>query len=65
MHEHTFELRAVVALLSNDSRSARVTGIAIPSNTSTAFSVASWKESEIVVGWIPEGERYIYKCFLA
>lgn len=44
------ELREVVALLSSDSRSARVTGTAISVNTSTALSAAFWKDSEIVVG---------------
>ena len=53
VRRHTLELRDVVALLSSDSRSARVTGVAMSVNTSTALSAAFWKDSEMVVGWIP------------
>ena len=49
----TLELRAVVALLSRDSLSERVTGEDIPASTSMAFTAALWNESEMVVGWMP------------
>lgn len=46
-------MREVVALLSSEFRSARVTGVAISVRTSTALLAAFWKDSEMVVGWIP------------
>lgn len=47
------ELREVVALLRRLSRSLRERGEDMAVRTSTARSVASWMDSEIVVGWIP------------
>ena len=50
----------MVALLRSDSLSLRERGDDMAVRTSTALSVASWMESEIVVGWIPTqhvGER--------
>ena len=55
-HTITFELSEVVALLSSDSLSDSVTGTDMPDNTAKALSSAFWKDSEIVVGWIPGGE---------
>ena len=52
----TFELREVVALLRSDSRSERARGIDIPVSISTALSVAFWKDSDMVVGWMPGKE---------
>lgn len=49
----TLELREVVALLRRLSRSLRERGEDMAVRTSTARSVASWMDSEIVVGWIP------------
>ena len=49
----TFELSEVIALLSRDSLSLRETAVAMEVSTSIARSVASWKESEMVVGCIP------------
>ena len=50
---HTFEQSEVVALLSRDSLSDRVTGVDMSARTSIARAAAAWNESEIVVGWIP------------
>ena len=49
----TFEQREVVALLRSDSRSDKVTGVDMSVSTLMARAVAAWKDSEIVVGWIP------------
>ena len=49
----TFEQSEVVALLSRDSLSDRVTGVDMSARTSIARAAAAWNESEIVVGWIP------------
>lgn len=51
----TLEHRDVVALLSSDSRSLSSTGRLIPFSTSTPLSTAFWKDSEMMVGWIPDG----------
>lgn len=49
----TLEQRAVVALLSSVSVSLSCTGWLMLVSTSTPLSTAFWKDSEIVVGWIP------------
>ena len=46
----TLELNDVIALLSNDSRSLRATGVDIAVSISTALAAAFSKDSEIVVG---------------
>ncbi|TNN31245.1 hypothetical protein EYF80_058601 [Liparis tanakae] len=50
----TLEHSDVVALLSSVSRSLSCTGRLMPVSTSTPFSTAFWKDSEMVVGWIPD-----------
>lgn len=49
----TLEQRDVVALLSNVSRSSSCTGWLMPVSTSTPLSTAFWKDSEMMVGWMP------------
>lgn len=54
----TLEQSEVVALLSSVSRSLSCTGVLMEPSTSTPLSTAFWKDSEMMVGWIPErGER--------
>ena len=53
----TLEQREVVALLNSVSRSLSSTGVLMDSSTSTPLSTAFWKDSEIMVGWIPEREQ--------
>lgn len=43
-----------MALLSNDSLSDKDKGVDMSDKISDAFFAAIWKESEMVVGWIPE-----------
>lgn len=49
----TFELREVVALFSSDSLSESSKGVDMPCRISTHFAAAFWKDSDIVVGWMP------------
>ena len=63
----TLELNDVIALLSNDSRSLRATGVDIAVSISTALAAAFSKDSEIVVGWIPAEQQtrsYIWFCHI-
>lgn len=50
----TLEQSDVVALLSSVSRSLSCTGVLMAVSTSTALSAAFWKDSEMMVGWMPE-----------
>ena len=54
----TLELREVVALLSSESLSLSSSGVDISSRISVAFDAARWKDSEMIVGWIPAGNMY-------
>lgn len=49
----TLEHSEVVALLSSVSRSLSCTGRLMAVSTSTPLSTAFWKDSEMMVGWIP------------
>lgn len=49
----TLEHRDVVALLSSVSRSLSCTGWLMVVSTSTPLSTAFWKDSEMMVGWMP------------
>ncbi len=53
----TLELSDVVALLSRESRSLSCSGVDISSRISTAFDATRWNDSEMIVGWIPTGNR--------
>lgn len=50
----TLEHSDVVALLSSVSRSLSCTGRLIAVRISTPFSTAFWKDSEMMVGWMPD-----------
>lgn len=49
----TLEHSEVVALLSSVSRSLSCTGRLMAVSTSTPLSTAFWKDSEMMVGWMP------------
>jgi hypothetical protein len=49
----TLEFRDVAALLSNESRSLSSILVDIPVRISVALAAARWKDSAMVVGWIP------------
>ena len=54
----TLEERDVVALFSNDSRSLRSIGLDIAVKSSIHFKAHFWKDSEIIVGWIPFSSNF-------
>ena len=65
--QRTLEQRDVVALLSRDSLSERVRGVDMSVRMFRALFSAFWKDSDMVVGWIPErskdkGQEYSQPC---
>ena len=61
----TLELSDVVALLRRESRSLSCSGVDISSRISTAFDATRWNDSEMIVGWIPTGNRVDAWCVLS
>ena len=53
----TLEQSEVVALLSSDSLSESFTGVDMSVKTFMALSTAFWKDSDMVVGWIPAARK--------
>lgn len=54
----TLEQSEVVALFSSVSRSPSCTGRLMDVKTSTPLSTAFWKDSEMMVGWIPSCQAH-------
>ena len=53
----------MLALLSKDSLSDSSRGVDMPSRISMDLAAALWKDSEIVVGWIPVMAKYTVNRF--
>jgi len=57
----TLELSDVEALFNNDSLSDNSTGVTMPSKIWIAFSDAFWKASDMLVGWIPDFKKKLWR----